>query len=326
MAHPVLVGTPFRMVNGILVPTTRAELAEKMKLDRYATLTTGIYAWQQGKAGLCQEAGSGVFGAPGIVLTAKHIVNSMGELDERWDRRRHEGGDFDAPSFDIRLYQAPRWGAQVLWYAKGSVVRSKDTDIAILPVEPENELAAWVAAEALPEAFVPWRLEPPPVGAEVELYGWPEPEISNTGELHTGPVQWVEQHGTVTHVFHDMRDHVRVNFPSFRIDRPVDGAFSGGPVFYKGALVGITSISTETDPNEPDLIGDTYAASLWPLILRDFDYRGKKVTFGDLFDAGVIRALDYHKFRGRVARKPCDRCLYDDPEHVGHAEWLLEPL
>ena len=47
----------------------------------------------------------------------------------------------------------------------------------------------------------------------------------------------------------------------FRIDRPVDGAFSGGPVFYRGALVGITSISTETDPNEPELVGDTPNAS-----------------------------------------------------------------
>jgi hypothetical protein len=313
------------MVNGILVPTTRAELVERMKLDRYATLTAGVYAWQHGKTGECHEAGSGVFVAPGVVLTAKHVVNGMGTLDERWDREKHETSDFASPSFDIRLYQAPRWGETVLWYVKGDVVRSRDTDIAILPVEPENKLSEWVANEALPEAFVPWRLGPPPIGAEVELYGWPKPTLEMTGQVHTGGVQWVEQHGTVTHVFYDMRDHVRVNFPSFRIDRPVDGAFSGGPVFYRGALVGITSISTETDPNEPELIGDTYAASLWPLILRDFDYRGKKVTFGDLFDAGVIRALDYREFRGRVVRKPCDRCLYDDPEHVGHAEWLDAP-
>jgi hypothetical protein len=39
----------------------------------------------------------------------------------------------------------------------------------------------------------------------------------------------------------------------------------------------------------------------------------------------VIRALDYHKFRSRVVRKPCDRCLHNDPEHVGHAEWLDAP-
>jgi Trypsin-like peptidase domain len=309
------------MVNGLWVPTTRKELAEKMKLDRYATLTAGVYAWRHGRVGKCEEAGSGVFVAPGVVLTAKHVVNGMGTLDERWDRRRHETVDFDAPSFDIRLYQAPRWGETVLWYAKGSVVRSKDTDIAILPVEPENELSEWVAADALPEAFVPWRLEPPPKGAEVELYGWPKPTMEVTGEIHTGGVQWVQQHGVVTDVFDDMRDHVRVNFPSFRIDRPVEGAFSGGPVFYRGALVGITSISTEMEPGS-DLIGDTYAASLWPLLLREFDYRGKKVTFGDLFDAGVIRALDHHNFRGRVVRTPCDRCLDNDPDHIGHAKWL----
>lgn len=258
----------------------------------------------------------------GIVLTAKHVVNSMGTLDKHWNRDRHETADFDAPSFDIRLYQAPRSGETVLWYTKGSVVRAKDTDIAILPVEPENELAEWVAAKALPPAFVHWCLEPPPVGAEVELYGWPKPEIANTGEVHAGPVKWVEQHGTVTHVFDPIREHVYVNFPSFRIDRPVEGAFSGGPVLYKGALVGITSISTETDPKQPLIIGDTYIASLWPLVLRDFDYQGRKVTFGDLFDEGVIKAIDYAYFRGKVARVPCKRCREKDPGHVGHAEWL----
>lgn len=65
MGRPVLVGTAYRKVNGILVPTTRAEIQLHDKLSRYATLTSGVYAWRHGKAWKCEEAGSGVFVAPG---------------------------------------------------------------------------------------------------------------------------------------------------------------------------------------------------------------------------------------------------------------------
>jgi len=183
-------------------------------------------------------------------------------------------------------------------------------------------MAEWAHQLALPQAFVPWRMAPPPVGATVELYGWPKPEIENDGSVHRGPVKWVEQTGIVTDIFPVMRTHGYVDFPSFRIDRPVEGAFSGGAVFYDGALVGITSVSTEIDPEAPDLIGDTYVASLWPLLLRDFEYHGRTVTFGNLFDESIIQSVDYPDFRGKVARVDCDRCRYNDPNHPGHAEWL----
>lgn len=319
------MATPYRMKNGILVPTTRAELAEHDKLSRYATITTGMYAWQHEKPGDCKEAGSGVFVAPGLVLTAKHVVNSMGTLDVRWIAKKHDEGNFDeVPNFDIRLYQAPRHQQPIMWYAKGSLVRAKDTDIAILTVSPDPDypMTLWAENNALPSAFVPWHLAPPPIGAEVELHGWPKPEIVNNGTIHTGPVQWVEQKGIVTDVFPKMRTHGFVDFPSFRIERPVEGAFSGGPVFYKGALVGITSVSTEIDPEQPDVVGDTYIASLWPLLLRAFEYEGRTVTFGNLFDQGVIKVMDYADFRGKVRRTSCEVCSFKNEKHIGHAVWL----
>lgn len=311
----------YRMQNEILVPISRVEREEKEKLSRYATLTVGMYAWQNGQIHDCNNAGSGVFVAPGLVLGAKHVVNDMGTMDPRWKRDEHEENDFEDPDFDIRIYQAPRLKQPVLWYVKGSVSRSKDTDIAIVPVEPESRMAKWAAERALRGALVPWRLEPPPVGETVELYGYPKSFVRNDGDIHSGRIQWKQQHGVVTDVFPKMRTHGHVDFPSFRIDRPVESGFSGGPVFYRGALVGITSIGTEVKEGE-DLIGDTYIASLWPLILLDFEYRGEKVTFGDLFKARIIEAIDYDKFCGKVERTPCDRCQMDNPKHGGHAEWV----
>src|SRR5258708_2157567 len=232
MTRSALVSTPYRMVNGILIPTTRAELQENEKLDRYATLTAGMYAWVHGKPGSCGQAGSGVFVAPGLVLTAKHVVNGMGTLDSRWDPDRHQQQDFDGPNFDIRLYQAPRFNQPVMWYAKGSIVRSKDNDIAVLTVAlyPSSPMVLWAAKKALSEAFVPWRLEPPRVGETVELYGFPTPEIEDTCEVHAGPVQWVQQTAVVADVYPKMRTHGHLDFPCFRLDKPVGSAFSGGPL------------------------------------------------------------------------------------------------
>src|SRR5258707_1179697 len=145
MMRVALISPPYRVQNGLLVPTTRGELLEQNKLSRYATVSTGMYAWTHGEPGQCDQAGGGGFVAPGLVLTAKHVVNGMGTLDPKWDVTRHETGDFAGVSFDIRLYQAPRFDQPVLWYAKGDIVRSKDTDIAILTVEPDPDypMTAW---------------------------------------------------------------------------------------------------------------------------------------------------------------------------------------
>ena len=199
------------------MPMSSADLHEKQKLDRYATITAGFYAWEHDNPGACNEAGSGIFVAPGLVLTAKHVINSMGRLDPRWNPQKHDSGPFDeVPNFDIRLYQAPRFGEPVMWYGRGSVARSKDTDIAALPVAPEDGWAEWAEVEALPEAVVPWRLAPPPEGAKVEMCGWPKPAINNNGSMHIGPVRWVQQTGVVTNVFPKMRTHGHVDWASPR--------------------------------------------------------------------------------------------------------------
>ena len=311
-------GTPFKREGGLWVPTTRAERQEQQRLARYATLTCGMYAWVPGETHPCDQAGSGVLIAPGLVLTAKHVVDGMATLDARWDPTGPKTQNLNRPQFDIRIYQAPRFGQDVLWYTT-DVWKSKDTDIALLRVRPESEMARWaMGSGALAQAFVPWRLAPPPVGERVELYGWPKPGVVNDGGPHTGPVQWVQQEGTVTDVFEPYRTHGHLDFPCFRIDRPVDGGFSGGPVFYKGALVGITSISLDTG-DATDIERDAYVASLWPLLLFDVEVDGRRFTFQDRFDYGTIPTVDAPSFRGKVYREPCDLCSMNDSKHLGHA-------
>lgn len=73
----------YRREGRLWVPECRAETAERERLARYATITAGVYAWQADTPGKCEEAGSAVLVAPGLALTAKHVINSMGRLDPR---------------------------------------------------------------------------------------------------------------------------------------------------------------------------------------------------------------------------------------------------
>jgi hypothetical protein len=317
MSRIPLVATPFKMRNGILIPKTRAELAEHDKLSRYATLTFGMYAWLPGQAHDVKHAGSGVMIAPGLALGAKHVSKAMIGLDERYDSANPPKGDFH-PAYGTSAFQAPRDGHPILFGVTGTWT-SPDTDIAVMTVVPDTPMAKWSAEYAFPPAFVEWQLEPPPVGAQVELYGYPNTALVNDGKGHSGPVTWVQQTATVTDIFEPMRTHGHLDFPCYRLDRPVDKGFSGGPVFYEGRLVGITSVSLALQEGD-DSERDTYVASLWPLLLMEFEIKGQKFRFQDRFDYGTIRTVDHPDFRAKVYRKTCDMCSMRDPDHKGHAE------
>jgi hypothetical protein len=92
------------------------------------------------------------------------------------------------------------------------------------------------------------------------------------------------------------------NFPGFQINKPVDYAFSGGggPVFWEDRLCGIVSGGTIDD--------DTYAASLWPLCLLEYEYPdlgalGVKRVLGELFERGLLRSQDWRHIKDRIAKR-----------------------
>lgn len=317
MSRIPMVGTPFRMENGILVPKTRAELIEHDKPSRCATLTFGMYGWLPGQVHDVSQAGSGVMIAPGLSLGAGHVSKAMIALDERYDVANPPKGDF-YPEYGTSCFQAPRNGEPILFGVTGTWT-SRDTDVAVMTVVPDSPMAAWSARYAFPSAFVEWQLTPPPVGADVELYGYPNTALVNDGKGHSGPVTWVQQTASVTDIFEPMRTHGHLDFPCYRLGRPVDKGFSGGPVFYEGRLAGITSVSLALQDGD-DSEQDTYVASLWPLLLMEFEIKGRRFTFGDCFNYGTIRAIDYPELRGKVYRKPCDMCSMRDSDHKGHAE------
>jgi hypothetical protein len=106
-------------------------------------------------------------------------------------------------------------------------------------------------------------------------------------------------------------------YPCYRIDTPIDHGFSGGPVFYEGAMVGIVSVGFKALPEE-NIPPDQYVASLWPLALMKCHLNGSWFTFEALFDKGVIKVRDWDKFRGNVHREPCTTCEMKGEKHPYH--------
>jgi hypothetical protein len=156
-----------------------------------------------------------------------------------------------------------------------------------------------------PTRFFEWMTLPPSIGSDVVMVGYPQTRITiSEGRMHT-EAHLAVQKGRVAKIYSLRRDEGMITFPTFLIDIPVDHGFSGGPVFCGDRLCGIVS-------SDAILEGGTYAATLWPLGLLEYEYRdynelGRSTKLGDLLDSGVIRSTDWPAVRGRISKQVNDR-------------------
>jgi hypothetical protein len=269
-----------------------------------APLAFGYYAWVKDQVqDPVEEAGSGILVAPRLGISAAHVSKGFERLDDRIEGVRRRIGPLEPqyathqiqPEYSTMVFQVPQsedarveWVVDVDW-------KSPDTDITTLQVLPESQIAKERDAAGL--TYFDWLLLPPLIGATVRIYGWPRPKIKNDGKDHHLGIEFWGDGATVKEYVYPMQDHGMTNFPGFRLDREFDHGFSGGPVFYENALVGIFS--------GPDVV-----ASMWPLALMTYpDRGGVHDSFADHFDSGLIRARDWAKVKGRVERLECEDAL-----------------
>jgi hypothetical protein len=266
-----------------------------------ASVAFGLYAWLPDTPHAIQHAGSGVFIANRLALTAKHVTEDMERLDRSYDPSKPARDGF-VPEYSTMLYQIERFKQPIRW-ANEILWPSRDTDICMLHVVPDTRMARIAERFCLAPALFEWHLRPPPIGAHVTLFGFPRPTLANEGNRHAGGVQFVEQDGIVEEIFEPIRTHGMLEFPCYRLSKPVDHAFSGGPVLYDGALAGIVSAGSTFDQR-------AWIASLWPLVLMKFGVaEGESRHFGDLFLDGTLRARDWAAVNGHVRRMKCDDAL-----------------
>lgn len=252
--------------------------------------------------------GSGIFVAPFQALTARHVTRDLFRVDTtRVDElnRRVRSAEVDARRFYAQLahssalFQAKfeRRPRALIWH----VHRTRDsilTDISFMEVNVEGDEAAGMQHQMT--GFFEWALLPPPVGSHVVMLGYPQASIRTEGDWLNLDLKYVMQEGEVTDIYDLRRDHGMFSFPCFRIDKPADHGFSGGPVFFEGRLCGLVSGG--------GFDGGTYAASLWPLCLMEYEYPdlgaiGGKRPFSQLFDSGVLHSPDWPNINEYIAKR-----------------------
>ena len=244
--------------------------------------------------------GSGVFVAPCYAITARHVVRDSFNVNPARadDLRRRESGYTYFP-FSSHLFQPSdirdRNAEPIIW----GVTRTWDptiTDICLLEVAPDGALA--IQRMNAMTSFPEWSLLPPPVGALVEMVGFPSSRVELNKGSFGGSFKLTVQRAWVREIFEVRRDQGMYSFPCFSVDRPIDHGFSGGPVFHEGRLCGLVSGGSVTD--------ETYVASLWPLCLMEIEYpnlgsMNKKERLADWFESRRLRSIDWQLVRDRAA-------------------------
>lgn len=269
---------------------------EEIVLDRALGLIFGLAAQAENPDGSRRgrSGGSGIFVAPYLAVTARHVVRDFWRINEL--RPRDRPGYFETPHGAFGFQVNPKTRDHGLWVVDRGWEPTW-TDISMLQLSPELN-GFPTGRPPTNSGHFPWSLLPPPIGAQVTMVGYPKSQVEFIGASVSVDFTCVVQRGRVTANYPRQREQGMLNFPCFEIDAPVDGGFSGGPVFYDGQLCGLVSASMDT----------TYAAALWPLCLLDYEYTGigGSTTVGALLDDGVIQASDWSKV------KPCISKQVDD--------------
>lgn len=222
-------------------------------------------------------AGSAVIIAPGIALTADHVLDGLWKHFEESEVGNQPAG------FSIQALQyIPGRSQPVAWHV-ATAGRANALDIAILSLTPSSNV---------PKNYNPLvptlDVTPPVPGTKVQAFGFPKSEV----EQEKG--EWVVKHlaagavGVVGEVFPERRDSAMLRFPCYEMSLPIVAGMSGGPVFDEtGHLRGIICSSVE-----PELV-PSYASVLWPAMgLEEPSQPDPAPTLLDLARAGMVRAIN----------------------------------
>lgn len=233
--------------------------------------------------------GTGIFVAPYLVLTARHVLIDLFKLTGQPEPKRR--GNFETQQ-GIHLFQVNPFGD--IEFSGWTADRSWQTsfhDLALVQVHPEDTKTGKIATT--PASWLPWSVMPPPEGERVHLLGYPQTKAAYAGgDLRVG-LMAVAGEGRVTKVHELRRDRGAYKAPCFEITTEVDHGFSGGGVFWNGDLCGLVWGGI--------MEGGTMVSSLWPVTKMGIDGIGPSTSVGVYLDNGTIPSPDWRAVRDRIA-------------------------
>lgn len=251
-----------------------------------------VLSFVAGRAdGQPHPSGSGVFIAPGLALTATHVLKDYSDRFEDivpWDKS-------GVANFGIQAIQYRAGGAEPALWDVWSVGRLVPLDIAVVQLAPHSPLA-----ENFGWPYITMDVSPPAVGTRVQAFGFPQSLV----RLDEAAGRWVLDEvpagsiGQLTQVFLERRDATLMPFPSFEMNLQILGGMSGGPVFREsGHLCGILCSSFDVEEGASDI---SYASLLWPSLALRLSatqnlgiWNGAETTIAELSRHGAVDVVNY---------------------------------
>jgi hypothetical protein len=195
-------------------------------------------------------AGTAVIIAPGIALTASHVIQSL--LEYFCNNQLKSNIELD-----IYLTQ---FNTGATWYICNTATWI-GTDISVLSLVPRNLIAEKIKITPLNIT-----VDPPNKGDTVIAYGYPKTKLniprndSEQTELKF-VISPTLSEGSVTEINSSMRDSMNLRFPCFAVNAEYSPGMSGGAVFNQDReLCGLVCSG-----GKGDLINYSHATSIWPM-------------------------------------------------------------
>lgn len=219
--------------------------------------------------------GTGFIVAPGLALTAAHVVDDWLSYQEQRDGYRRQDAAFSVAAFQMSAGVAYRWDVDALYV-------SRTSDIAFLRFRKPSWWGDGPGQVRLPSARL--NFNPPQVGDTLQIVGFPDSRIGG-GELVVAPSQCI---ACVRHVALTYDSRFRP-FSHIELDGEIAGGMSGGPCFdANGDVVGVNSKGWSFPL--------AYVALLWPAMAIQIDlFKTGSFPALDLFTTGDARAVGYRR-------------------------------
>lgn len=239
--------------------------------------------------------GTCVMIAPGLAITAKHVITDA--------VKKYDKIDLDIPSKeDIELqvthnsymFQIIDGKIGYRWSVK-QYFPCPISDICYLTLRPMFDSKKLPVPQNLSITLIP-----PTVGERIYAYGFPHSAVNIDGREIKLNVNPITSAGEVITVYEQFRDTSLISFPAFHTNARFDPGMSGGPVFNEsGKLCGLICSGTTLDTSESDPI--SYVSLLWPSmgteVRQKLEYHDLKEKFPVLFLAehGYIHAEGWER-------------------------------
>ena len=232
--------------------------------------------------------GTAVIVAPGLAVTASHVVDEI---------KTQFGYDKSSRNIKLDVYVS-----QLNTGASWHVCRYSSwigTDITVLSLKARNDEARSASVERLAMT-----VDPPIVGTKVTALGYPGTGLTiprndlDVLELDFSITPTVSE-GEVIEVHRSLRDSANLRFPCFAVNAEFTAGMSGGAVFNQSKeLCGLVCSG-----GEGELKDYSYSTSVWPMAiipvtLPDDIPPHAGITVGETYKLLDLARLGYVSFHG----------------------------